>query len=109
MQTARNLVARTTEFTACVKYCENNGYGRKSCFFVDTGRNTTAVITNCDDIARQNLGFNMSTIACKSLVDRVVHGLVNEMVETLLAYVSDIHCRAFSYSLQTLQNLDVAG
>ena len=48
----------------------------------------------------------MCTISGKSLVDTVVHNLVNEMMETSLAYITDVHRRSLSYGLKAFKHLN---
>ena len=69
MQTARNLVTASAEFSAGVENCEYNRYGRESCFAVDTDRNTTAVIGYSDYIALFDDNINFCTITCKCFVN----------------------------------------
>ena len=49
----------------------------------------------------------MRAIARHSFVNRVIDGLVYEVVETLLADVSNIHGRTLAYGLQSLEYLNV--
>ena len=49
----------------------------------------------------------MCTVASHGLVDRVIYGLVHEVVESLFAYVSDIHGRALAHGLQSFEHLYV--
>jgi hypothetical protein len=49
-------------------------------------------------------------VACKGLVDAVVHDLIHHVVQTrAVVGVADIHARAFPDSLQPLENLDGIG
>ena len=52
--------------------------------------------------------FDVRAIARHRLVDGVVNGLVDEVVETLFADVSDIHRRALAHCLKSFEDLDVA-
>ena len=49
----------------------------------------------------------MRTIACHRLIDRVINGLVDQMVKALLADVTNVHRRAFTYGFQSLEHLNV--
>ena len=51
----------------------------------------------------------MVTVTGQSLIDGVVHDLVHQMVQTPLAGRADIHTGALAHSLQTFQDLDLAG
>jgi hypothetical protein len=48
-------------------------------------------------------------MASQRFVDGVIDDFKNEMVETSLARVTDIHARPFSNGLQAFQNLYVIG
>ena len=72
-------------------------------------RDTTAIILYGNGIVFIDGDFYMITVAGQCLVDRVVHNLVNQVVQSLFADVSDIHGGTFTYSLQTFQYLDVTG
>ena len=69
VQTARNLVTASAEFSAGVENCEYNRYSRESCFAVDTDRNTTSVVGYSDDVAVLDYDVDFGAVACKSLVD----------------------------------------
>ena len=60
---------------------------------------TTSVILDGDGVIFVNRYFNMCTIAGHSLVDRVVDGFIDQMMETLFADVTNIHGGALTYSL----------
>ena len=69
VQTARNLVTASAEFSAGVENGEYNRYGRESCFAVHADRNTTAVIGYSDYIALFDDNINFCTITCKCFVN----------------------------------------
>ena len=50
----------------------------------------------------------MRTITCHCLVDRVIDGLVDQVVKTLLADVTNVHRRAFTYGFKSLEHLNIA-
>ena len=70
---------------------------------------TAAVVLNGDAIVFVDCNFNMRAITSQGFVDRVVHRLVNEVVQTFLADVADVHGRALAYGFQTFQHLNVGG
>ena len=45
----------------------------------------------------------------QGLIHRVIHHLVNEMVQTAGPRTADVHARAFPHRFKTLQNLDLLG
>jgi len=50
----------------------------------------------------------VGAIACHRLIDRVVDGLIDQMVQTLFADVTNIHCGAFAHGLKAFEHLDIA-
>jgi hypothetical protein len=51
----------------------------------------------------------MCTVTGHSLVDGVVHYFIYQVVETLLADVSNVHRRAFTDCLKALKDLNAVG
>ena len=51
----------------------------------------------------------MRAIACECFVDRVVNGFINEVVQTFLTDVADVHGRALAHSFQAFKHLDITG
>ena len=54
-------------------------------------RQPAAVIFDADAVIRVNINFNCFCITRESLVDGVVDNLVNEVVQTSDAGVTDVH------------------
>ena len=50
----------------------------------------------------------MVAIAGHGLVDGVIYYLVHQMVQTVLADVTDVHRWAFAHGFQSFKHLDVA-
>ncbi len=107
VQTARDLVAALVELTARMEHRQNHFEGRFALLFVEIGRNAAAVVAHGDRVVLVDRNVDMGAVTRQRLVDRVVHHLVYEVVQTLLADVADIHRRAFAYRFETLQHLNV--
>ena len=75
--------------------------------FVD--RNTTTVILNRNGVVFVDGHLDVLAIACHCLVDGVVDGLVNQVVESFFADVANVHGRTFPYCFQPFEDLDVTG
>ena len=69
---------------------------------------TASIVLDGNGVIFIDRYFDMRTIAGHRLVDRVVDGLVDQMVKTLLADVTDVHSGAFAYGFQTLEHLNIA-
>ena len=68
-----------------------------------------AVVLYGDGLVLVDCHLYMGAVASHCFVDGVIHGLVNEVVETLLADVTNVHRGAFAHGFQAFKHLDVAG
>ena len=66
-----------------------------------------AVVLHGDAAVFVDGDFDVGAITGQRFVDGVVHRLVNEVVETLLGDVADVHGRALAHSLKAFQHLNV--
>ncbi len=73
--------------------------------FVHVDRNASAVVDDCYRIIFVDRHVNVVGIACEGFVNGVVHHLIDQMVQTLLADIAYIHGWALSYSLQSFEHL----
>lgn len=71
--------------------------------------NTTTIILYDDGVVFADGHFDVGTIASQCFVDRVVHCLVYEVVETLLADVADVHGWTFAHGFEAFEHRDVTG
>ena len=69
---------------------------------------TTSIVLYGDRLVFVDGDFDMSAIASHCLVDRVVHGLVHQVVQTLFTDVTNIHGRTLAHGLQSLKHLNIA-
>ena len=75
------LVSSTTEFTSCMQHGKYNFYRRKSCFVVDTNRNSTSIIDNGHRIVFIDCYINRITEARQSFVYGIIDNLVYKMMQ----------------------------
>ena len=75
------LVSSTTEFSSCMQYGKYNFYRRKSCFVVDTNRNSTSIIDNGHRIVFIDCYINRITEARQSFVYGIIDNLVYKMMQ----------------------------
>ena len=108
METARHLVGALVELTTGMEHGHNHLKGALVHLLVLIDRDTTSVILHGDRVVFVDSYFDMRTKASHRLVARVVDGLVDQMVKTLLADVANIHGGALTYGFQTLEYLNVA-
>ena len=73
--------------------------------FVDW--NTTTIVLNSDRLILVDSHLNMGAVARHCLVDGVVNGLVDEVMETFLTDVANVHGRTLAHCLKSFEDLDV--
>ena len=67
--------------------------------------NTTSIICDANDIAGQNHHIDLVAVTGERLIDRIVHDLIHQMMQTARAGGTDVHPRTLPNSLQPFQNL----
>ncbi len=109
VQTAADLVGAFVELASGMQHRHDHFEGRLVHFFVLVNGNATAVVLHGDGVVRVDGHFYMGTEACHGLVDRVVNGLVYQMVQSFFADVANIHGRTLADSLKSFEHLNVTG
>ena len=107
VQTAGNLIAAATELAASMQNGIYNSDCGKTSLLLYTDRDTASIILYVDDITRQDLYIDAVAVAGKRFVDRIIHDLVDEVVQAAWTGGTDVHTRAFPDSFQTFENLDL--
>ena len=107
MKTTGYLIASTAEFTAGMKDGKYNFHRWKTRLMVDTYRNTTSIICNCDRIILVDIHNNLIAISCQSLIHRIVHDLIDKMMESSDRGAAYIHSGSFPYGFQAFQYLNL--
>jgi hypothetical protein len=72
---------------------------------VDIHGNSPAVILYPDHIIPFKDHQDRIAVPLHSLIDRVIHDLKYQMVETINTGSADVHARSFPYRFKTLKNL----
>ena len=107
VQTSRDLVAALVELTAGVEHRQHHFERRFALLLVVVGRNASAVVPDGDGVVLVDRHVDVGAVARQRLVDRVVHDLVNQVVETLLADVADVHGGTLAHRFETFKDLNV--
>ncbi len=81
MQTAGNLIPFPTEFTSCMKFGENDFDSRNLFLRMLIHRNAAPVVDNGHGIIFMDGHVDFAAEPCKSLVDRIIDDLVDEMMK----------------------------
>ena len=100
MKTAGDFVGGFVELAACMQFREHDlGSGN---FFrlMNVHRNTPAIIDNGNAIIDVNRHIDFVAVTCQSFIDGVVDDLIDEVVKSPFAGVTDVHSRTLSDSFQ---------
>ncbi len=109
VETARNFIRAFVEFTAGMEHCEHDFKSALVLFLVHVYRDTAAVVDYSDGIVFVDSNVDFFGKTCQSLVDTIVHHLVDKVVQTFFGNVADIHCRALADCLEPFKHLNVTG
>ena len=105
VQTARYLISAAAELTAGVQYGEYHRHSGQTHLRVDAHGYAASVILYPDDITGQDAYIYLIAVAGQSLVYRVVHYLIYEMMQTSLACRAYVHTGALTHGLKSLKDL----
>ena len=107
MKAARHFIAALPELRAGVENRHHYFHGRHSFFGVHVDRNAASVVFHrARTVGQQDDPYGMR-VSRHRFVDGVVYRLVDELMETALRRVANIHARALPHRFQPAQNLDL--
>lgn len=109
VKTAGNLVGIAVELPAGIECCQSEFDAGNSGFFVDIRRDPAAVVDDAHGIILLNGYRNIFTEAGKRFVYRVVYDFVDQVMESFVAVVPDIHPRTKPDMLDSFENLYIIG
>jgi len=109
VQAARDLVAAAAELAAGMELRQHDGYRWQALVGHHVDRDARAVVAHGDRVVRVEDDLDVVAAAGKSLVDRVVDHLVDEVMEAPLARGADVHPGAKPDRLKAFQDRDVLG
>ena len=109
MQAARDLVHAAIELAARVQHGMHD-FERRALFGrMHIDRDAAAVVLDRDLVVAQDDDVDLVAVTSQRLVDRVVDDLVDQVMQSALGGVADIHSGALAYRLETLENPDRLG
>jgi hypothetical protein len=88
---------------------EDDLHGRLLLNRVFVDRNAATVVNHADGSVGLHIDLNVVTVASQSFVNRVVHDLVNKVVQSPGTGRPNVHAGAFANGFEALKNLNVAG
>ena len=96
VQTAGNCVGFFIELAAGMEHGEHD-FDRRLLFrLVHVHRNAAPVVNNRNRVVHVNDDFHVVTETSQSFVDRVIDHFIDEMMQTALAGVANVHRRPFA-------------
>ena len=109
MQAGGHLVAAAAELSAGVEAGQDQFEGGHSFFLVDVDRDAPAVVLDLDAAVGVQGDRDLGGVTGQGLVYRVVHDLVDQVVETGRGGRADVHARTPPHMLPALEDLDLLG
>ena len=108
MQTTTGLVSAVIKFSARMQRGKYQTLRRHS-LLMHPHRDSTAVIRYGTGTVRFQDHLNPVTVPCQMLVHRVIHDLIDQMIQTLSRNTSYIHTRTFPDRFESFKHRDTAG
>ena len=103
MKTTTCLISRIIEFATCMKRRKHQSLRRHS-LFMHIYRNSTSVVCySTGTVLLQNY-IDQAAVSCQMFIYCIIHDLVDQMIQSLPGYTSNIHTRTFAYRFQSFQN-----
>ena len=109
VQATRHLVTTGAELAAGVQHGEHRLQGALAGARVDVGGNTAAVVGHRATAVVVEHDFDGVAVAGQGLVHRVVHHLINQVVQASRPRGADVHPGPLAHRLQAFENLDLFG
>ena len=107
VQAAGDLVRGVLELASGVQHRQDDFRRRAPAFLVRFHRNAAPVVAHGARAVRVENDLDAVTIARERLIDRIVDGFVDEVMEAVGPRVADVHRGALSNRLQPLEDLDI--
>ena len=76
---------------------------------VDVGGNATTVISDAGGAVLAQHDLNLGAVASQSLIDRIVHHLIDQVMQSPRPGGADVHPRTLTDGFETLQHLNLFG
>ena len=108
VQAAGDLVATAlAELAAGVQHREHHLGGGALLLLVHVDRDAAAVVGDGDGVVRVDRDLDVVGLAGEGLVDRVVHHLVDQVVQAAHTGRADVHAGTLAHRLEPLEDGDV--
>ena len=105
VETARDLVAAAAELTAGVENGIDHLGGGDALLGVDTAGDASAVVDDGNAVALVDDDLDLVAVPRQSLVDGVIHDLIDQVMQTADGGGTDVHTGTLTHRLQAFQHL----
>ncbi|CCY02905.1 uncharacterized protein BN812_00459 [Prevotella sp. CAG:924] len=109
VQTTADLVGAFIKLTSGMEHRHHHFKGRLVQLRMLIYRDTATIILHRHRTVHIECHLNVVAITGHGLIDRVVHRLIDKMVQAFLANIAYIHSRALTHGLQALEHLNIRG
>ena len=107
MQAAGIFISALTKFSAGVQVCEHQLDRRHFPFRMNIDRNAAAVVAHGHAAIDMHRYFYLVTKSGEMFVDRIVQDFENQVMQTALIRVADVHPGAFADRFQAFELVDL--
>ena len=107
VETAAGLVCGIVELAACMQGRKDKTL-RGHSFLMHIYRDSSSVICYGRGTVLLQCHMDLTAISGKVLIYCIVYDLIDQMIQSLAGYTSNIHTRSFPDCLQSFQNRDTA-
>ena len=108
MQASAGLICRIVKFSSGME-CRKYQPGCRHSLFMHPHRDTTAVIIHCGRAVRLQRYLDPVTETGQMFIHRVIHDLIDQMIQSLGGHAAYLHTRTLPHCLQAFQDRDTAG
>ncbi len=103
VQATGDLVAVLVELAAGVEDGHDDLEGGAVLFLVHVDGDTATVVLDGDAVVGVYLHVDLVAVARQSLVNGVVHNLIDKVVQAAFVHVADVHSRAHAHGFQSFK------
>ena len=109
MEPPGDFVGDFVKLAAGMQLSQNNLRGRFLFGRMHVNRNAAAVVNDRHTVIDMDADVDLVAVTYQSLIDGVIHNLVDQVVQPSLGGVANIHSGSFSHRLEAFENFNIIG
>ena len=106
VQAAGYLVSIRVELAARIQLGQYHLCGRNFLLLVYVNRNAAPVVNDCDGVVEVNEHFDAVAVARERFVNRIIDNFVDQMMQSRLAGIANVHGGALAHVIASFKNGD---